>query len=248
MQTETKENTDSLLYGCVTKYTHKEASDYYRSLVTEPMIKKSNIIFCIIFCAMALFVAVMGGAYLILVFALFFVFFTLGTPYLIQLIRRTRQYLKAFSFWNRTVRISLYEEHVEYEVIKYDRKKWFKVGRKEKKDKEECKRAEVFTDKGEYKGFETFMRSGAHEEPETFMESDKCKNPEAQKEIKKEPEKIKKTYYYEDFYKIHEAGTRIYLTAGPTGIIILDTEKTPPAILEAIKDLAEEKKEPNVAR
>lgn len=263
MQTETKENTDSFLYGCITKYTHKEASDYYRSLVTEPMIKKSSIIFCIIFCAMALFVAVMGGAYLILVFALFFVFFTLGTPYLIQLIRRTRQYLKAFSFWNRTVHISLYEEHVEYEVIKYDRKSWFKMGRKEKEDKEECKGADVFTDKSECKGAETFTRSEGHEKSETqketctdkekckssetFMESERCKDPETQKEIKKEPEKIKKTYYYEDFYKIHEAGTRIYLTAGPTGIIILDTEETPPAILEAIRDLAEEKKQPDMA-
>lgn len=177
--------SNDLLYDYTFEYNHTEASDYYKSLVGTPMIKKSNIIFCIIFCAMACFVAVTGGAYLILIFAAFFVFFTLGTPFLIELIRRTRQYLKAFSFWNRTVHISLYEEHVEYDVIKYRKGKW-----------------------GKFK--------------------------------EKEPEKLKKVYHYEDFYKIHEAGTRIYLTAGPTGVIIIDTTKAPSLILEAVRGLARE--------
>lgn len=177
--------SDNLLYDYTFEYNHTEATDYYKSLVTTPTIKRSNVVFCIIFCAMACFVAITGGAYLILVFAAFFVFFTLGTPFLIELIRRTRQYLKMFSFWNRTVHISLYEEHVEYEVTNYQKEK-----------------------RGRIK--------------------------------KEESEKLKKVYHYEDFYKIHEAGTRIYLTAGPTGVIIIDTTKAPSSILEAVRSLAEE--------
>lgn len=192
LKENTEEYTDKLLYSYEMDYTATEAEQFRKMNRPDPITSRTKTTAIVIFVVGVVIAILLKG--MAIAFACAFISISwVGTPWLLDYMKGRRFYKNNRPFWNRHVKISIFEAHIEYDVLKHN-----------------------------------------------LVQSNKVVDIPIGNNNKSEEVVSHRDFEYEDFYKILDDGSKLYLVAGASAVIIVDEEKVPRKIINALKHIKDD--------